>query len=114
MSAERANLAKSDFLSSMSHELRSPLNAILGFSQLMESSQPPPTPDQSARIAQILHAGWYLLKLINEILDLAGIESGQVSLSSEAVSLSDLISESRSMMEIMARVPPRHHDVSEL
>ena len=69
--AEKANLAKSDFLSSMSHELRSPLNAILGFAQLMESDSPPPTPSQKESIDQILQAGWYLLKLINEILDLA-------------------------------------------
>ena len=79
--AEKANLAKSDFLSSMSHELRSPLNAILGFAQLMESDSPPPTPSQKESIDQILQAGWHLLKLINEILDLAVIESGTVSLS---------------------------------
>jgi len=85
--AEKANLAKSDFLSSMSHELRSPLNAILGFAQLMESGSPAPTASQTKSIAQILQAGWYLLKLINEILDLAGIESGQLSLSKESVSL---------------------------
>jgi PAS domain S-box-containing protein len=73
--AEKANLAKSDFLSSMSHELRSPLNAILGFAQLMESDVPGPTPAQKASIDQILHAGWFLLELINDILDLAVIES---------------------------------------
>src|SRR5579862_6007141 len=61
--AEKANLAKSDFLSSMSHELRSPLNAILGFAQLINSDSPPPTPSQTASIDQILHAGWYLLEL---------------------------------------------------
>src|SRR6185369_12382936 len=72
--ADKANLAKSDFLSSMSHELRSPLNAILGFAQLMESESPRPTPTQKASIDQILQAGWYLLELINEILDLALIE----------------------------------------
>ena len=101
-SAERANRAKSDFLSSMSHELRSPLNAILGFTQLMETSTPPPDALQAARIAEILQAGWYLLKLVDEILDLAGIESGQVSLSLETVSLSELVSESRTMMEAQA------------
>src|SRR5437764_3311145 len=74
--AEKANLAKSDFLSSMSHELRSPLNAILGFAQLISIDSPPPTAAQAANIDQILHAGWYLLDLINEILDLAQIESG--------------------------------------
>src|SRR5438132_1475535 len=71
--AEKANLAKSDFLSSMSHELRTPLNAILGFAQLMESDSPPPTSSQKESIGQILQAGWYLLELINEILDLAQI-----------------------------------------
>ena len=75
--AEKANLAKSDFLSSMSHELRTPLSAILGFAQLMESGSPPPTVSQKRSIDQILKAGWYLLDLINEILDLALIESGQ-------------------------------------
>src|SRR6185295_17597721 len=100
--AEKANLAKSDFLSSMSHELRSPLNAILGFAQLMEAASPLPTASQAGRIAQILQAGWYLLKLINEILDLAGIESGQVSLSKESVSLPELMSECQAMMELQA------------
>jgi len=100
--AEKANLAKSDFLSSMSHELRSPLNAILGFAQLMESAVPSPTAAQTESIAQILQAGWYLLKLINEILDLAGIESGKVSLSKESVSLSELMSECQAMMEPQA------------
>ena len=80
--AEKANLAKSDFLSSMSHELRSPLNAILGFAQLMESASPAPTAAQTESIAQILTAGWYLLKLIDEILDLAAIEFGN-SIASE-------------------------------
>src|ERR1700690_1414345 len=85
--AEKANLAKSDFLSSMSHELRTPLNAILGFAQLMESGSPQPTPSQKRNLDQILKAGWYLLELINEILDLALIESGKVILSREPVSL---------------------------
>ena len=101
--AEKANLAKSDFLSSMSHELRSPLNAILGFAQLMESSTPVPTPSQAGRISQILQAGWHLLNLINEILDLAVIESGKVSLSLEPVSLSEILSECREMMDPLAQ-----------
>jgi PAS domain S-box-containing protein len=100
--AEKANLAKSGFLSSMSHELRSPLNAILGFAQLMESSSPAPTASQTKSIAQILQAGWHLLKLINEILDLAVIESGKVSLSLEPVSLAELMSECQAMMEAQA------------
>jgi PAS domain S-box-containing protein len=100
--AEKANLAKSDFLSSMSHELRTPLTAILGFAQLMESGSPAPTASQTKSITRILQAGWYLLTLINEILDLAGIESGQMSISKESVSLSELMSECRSMMEPQA------------
>src|SRR5688500_13634038 len=83
---ERANLAKSDFLSSMSHELRSPLNAILGFAQLMKIDRTAITPPQIARVDHILHAGWYLLELINGILDLAQIESGKLQLSREPVS----------------------------
>jgi PAS domain S-box-containing protein len=101
--AEKANLAKSDFLSSMSHELRSPLNAILGFAQLMESDSPPPTPSQKASIEQILHAGWYLLELINEILDLAIIESGRLSLSLEPVSLVEVMLECQAMIEPQAQ-----------
>jgi PAS domain S-box-containing protein len=101
--AEKANLAKSDFLSSMSHELRSPLNAILGFAQLMESDATPPTPSQKASIDEILRAGWYLLELINEILDLAQIESGKLSLSKEPTSLAEVILECQAMVEPQAQ-----------
>ena len=101
--AEKANLAKSDFLSSMSHELRSPLNAILGFAQLMDSDSPPPTPAQGESILQILNAGWYLLELINEILDLAAIESGKLSMSVEPVLLHPLLLECQSMIEPLAK-----------
>jgi len=97
--AEKANLAKSAFLSSMSHELRSPLNAILGFAQLINSDSPPPTPSQTASIDQILHAGWYLLELINEILDLAQIESGRLALSLEPTSLAEVMLECQAMIE---------------
>src|SRR5688500_17744510 len=100
--AETANIAKSDFLSGMSHELRTPLNAILGFGQLMESDSPPPSPAQKASIEQILHAGWYLLDLINEILDLAMIESGKLSLSSEPMSLREVMLECKTMIEPQA------------
>lgn len=96
--AEKANLAKSEFLSSMSHELRTPLNAVLGFAQLMASDQPPPTPTQKISIDQILQAGWYLLRLINEILDLALIESGKVSLSQEPMSLTDVLQDCEAMI----------------
>ncbi len=97
--SEKANLAKSDFLSSMSHELRSPLNAILGFAQLISSEVPPPTASQTASVDQILHAGWYLLELINEILDLAQIESGKLALSLEPTSLAEVMAECEAMIE---------------
>jgi PAS domain S-box-containing protein len=98
LAAEKANQAKSDFLSSMSHELRTPLGAILGFAQLIESATPPPTPAQQRSVEQILKAGWYLLELINEILDLALIESGHLSLSLEAISLGEVLEECRTMI----------------
>jgi PAS domain S-box-containing protein len=101
--ADKANLAKSEFLSSMSHELRTPLSAILGFAQLMESASPPPAVSQKRSIEQILKAGWYLLDLINEILDLALIESGKLSLSLEPVSLTGVMRECQAMMEPQAR-----------
>ena len=101
--AEKANLAKSDFLSSMSHELRSPLNAILGFAQLMESDSPAPTSSQKASIDQILHAGWFLLDLINEILDLAVVESGRLTLSLEPISLSEVLVECQDMIDPQAQ-----------
>src|SRR5712672_3174492 len=102
--AEKANLAKSNFLSSMSHELRTPLNAILGFGQLMESGSPLPTPAQKESLDQILQAGWYLLELINEILDLSLIESGKLSLSLEAMSLAEVLNDCRAMIEPQAQM----------
>jgi signal transduction histidine kinase/CheY-like chemotaxis protein len=101
--AERANRAKSDFLSSMSHELRSPLNAVLGFAQLLDAGAPPPTAGQKDCVDQIMHAGWYLLELINEILDLALIESGKLSLSAEPVALAEVLADCQAMVEPQAR-----------
>jgi CheY-like chemotaxis protein len=87
----------------MSHELRSPLNAILGFAQLMESDAPPPSASQKESIVQILQAGWHLLTLINEILDLAKVESRQIPLSEEPVSLAEVMTECRGMIEPLAQ-----------
>ncbi|PKO94362.1 MAG: hybrid sensor histidine kinase/response regulator [Betaproteobacteria bacterium HGW-Betaproteobacteria-10] len=100
--AEKANRAKSEFLSSMSHELRTPLNAVLGFAQLIASGKPAPSPAQQLSIDQILQAGWYLLRLINEILDLAMIESGKVTLSQESMSLTEVLQDCQSMIEPQA------------
>jgi CheY-like chemotaxis protein len=87
----------------MSHELRTPLSAILGFAQLMESGSPPPTASQKRSIDQILQGGWYLLELINEILDLALIESGKLSLSLEPISLAEVLQECQDMIEPQAQ-----------
>lgn len=101
--AEKANRAKSDFLSSMSHDLRTPLHAILGFAQLLEAGSPPPTPTQKVRLGKILGAGWYLLEMINDILDLALIESGKLSMSLESVSLPEVLHDCEGMVELQAK-----------
>ena len=90
--AEARNLAKSDFLSRMSHELRTPLNAILGFAQLLELDRRQPlTPTQQPWVSQIQQAGWHLLEMINDVLDLSRIESGNLRLQPEPLDLAALI-----------------------
>lgn len=101
--ATAANLAKSDFLSRMSHELRTPLNAILGFAQLIEAGAPPLTQNQKNNLKQILDGGWYLLELVNEVLDLAQIESGELSLTLDSISLVNILLECQDLIEPLAQ-----------
>ena len=89
LEAERANHAKSDFLSRMSHDLRTPLNAVIGFAQLLEMDALPE--QQRESVTQILNGGRHLLDLINEVLDVARIEAGQLSLSPEPVVVAEVV-----------------------
>lgn len=92
--AERANAAKSEFLSRMSHELRTPLNAILGFGQLLEIDPERRLNDaQGGYVREIVHAGNHLLELVNEVLDLARIESGRLEVRIEPVAIRPLLDE---------------------
>lgn len=101
---EKANVAKDRFLASMSHELRTPLNAILGFSQLLANESLPSTQEQKRKFTHnILAAGHHLLALINEILDLAKIESGTLTLSMESVALDGLFQETLAMTESLVK-----------
>lgn len=98
--AERANEAKSEFLSRMSHELRTPLNAILGFGQLLEMGDLEHR--QKQNVDQILNAGRHLLNLVNDILDIARIETRKVNLSMEQVCLKEVVDECVALMSPVA------------
>jgi signal transduction histidine kinase len=99
--AEAANRAKSVFLSSMSHELRTPMNAILGFAQILESEDDLASAHRE-HVKEILKGGRHLLDLVNEVLDLARIESGRIALSMESVELAALVEECRDLIRPLA------------
>ena len=98
--AEASNHAKSEFLSRMSHELRTPLNAMLGFAQLLELDRRHPlTATQQPWVSQIQQAGWHLLEMINDVLDLSRIESGNLRLQTETLNLTELIAATVALVE---------------
>jgi PAS domain S-box-containing protein len=104
--AERASRAKSDFLTHISHELRTPMNAILGFAQLLELDDL--GGEQGDNVRQILRAGRHLLELITELLDIARIEAGELALSLEPVSIYELLVEAIDLTRPLAE----QHDVT--
>ena len=102
--AEAASQAKTEFLSRMSHELRTPMNAVLGYAQLMEmSTQEPPTPNQRRQLQQVQRSGWHLVQLIDDVLDMARVESGHMQLTIEAVDIGPLVERAREIVAPLMR-----------
>jgi signal transduction histidine kinase/CheY-like chemotaxis protein len=111
--AEASSRAKSEFLSRMSHELRTPLNAVLGFSQLLlADAQNRLTAQQMAQLEHIRGAGWHLLALINDLLDVSRIEIGQLQVQAQAVELGPLLDEALYMTEPVAQTHGVNLDIA--
>ena len=94
--ADRANVAKSEFMSRMSHELRTPLNSVLGFAQILQMELE--SPDELEMIGYIVKSGGYLLELINEVLDISRVESGSIAVTLELVPVKSLVGDSIEMV----------------
>ncbi len=109
---EKASLAKIEFLSTLTHELRAPLNSILGFAQLMNMSMPPLAPIQLKNVNHIMQAGWHLSSLISDTHDLALIESGHLSIFLESIAIFDVLHECEAMMRPQAQMAGIHLSVS--
>ncbi len=102
--AQRESAAKSEFLARMSHELRTPLNAVLGFAQLLQLDDDRGAPVQRSHIDHVRIAGDHLLSLINDVLDLSSLQSGQLKLDLQPVAVADVVAEALPMVEPLARL----------
>ena len=99
LSVTAGSVAKSDYITHMTHELRTPLSTMLGYAQILENSASAPSPTQLAAIRQIIKAGWYLRDLITEVQDLATIEADSAGMLCEPVSIDALLEDLRAMIE---------------